>query len=235
MGRLIISCDLGENESEQQTLRLLALVDAASICCGVHAGSQAKTRRTLQMAAEQQVLIGAHPGLMAAGGRGSELPTVGEFRDLLVSQLGWFMELAGELAVSVDYVKLHGSLYHAVEHDANYAEAYLEWLASLETELGVFALAGGQFAEKASAAGVRVWAEGFADRAYLKSGLLVPRSQEGAELTVEEAVVRFTRWQRSGNMETIDGAAIPLRVDTLCVHSDSADAERLLVQIRGLL
>jgi len=235
VGRLLINCDLGENETDEQTARLFGLVDAASICCGVHAGSEAKTRRTLQIAAGHKVMIGAHPGMAATGGRGSELPTPADFRDLIEAQVTKFIVFADEQDVSVDYVKLHGSLYHAVEQDRGCAKVYLELLACWEGKLGVFALGGGRFAAQAIDAGIKVWSEGFADRAYLRNGSLAPRAEAGAILEAAAALARLTQWQGSGMMDTLDGDPFALQFDTLCVHSDSPDAEILLQDIKHLI
>ncbi|MFO8026348.1 MAG: LamB/YcsF family protein [Opitutales bacterium] len=234
MGRLLINCDLGENETDEQTEKLLGLVDAASICCGEHAGSGAKTRRTLQMAAERGIMVGVHPGLAADGGRGGQLPGPAAFRELLDRQITRFTSLAGSLGLPVAYLKLHGSLYHAVEADEAYAAVYLEWLHEQAPAPGVFALAGGGFAEKAKAAGLKVWREAFADRGYRSNGTLVPRAAMGAVLDAATALARFKKWQGSGLMATVDARPIALQADTFCVHSDSPDAETLLAGLKNL-
>jgi len=234
MGPILIKCDLGEHEADERTERLLELVDAANICCGVHAGSEAKTRWTIELAAGRNLLIGAHPGLPAEGGRGEALPEPHALRALLDEQVERLLAMAGPLGLRVQYVKLHGSLYHAVERNETYADAYLAWLKARKDRPGVFALAGGAFAPKAEAAGLKVWREAFADRGYWSSGTLVPRGEEGAVLDAENALARFEKWLRRGLMDTVEGGAIALKADTVCVHSDSPDAETLLAGLRNL-
>ncbi|MGB0408800.1 MAG: LamB/YcsF family protein [Opitutales bacterium] len=235
MGRILMNCDLGENEADEQTERLLGLVDAANVCCGVHAGSLAKTKATLQMTAGKNLLVGAHPGLAMDGGRGQDLPDPAQFRDIMAAQLTRCIALADEVEVRIDYVKLHGSLYHAVEQNETYADAYVELLSSLSFELGVFVFAGGLLEAKAEKCGLKMWREAFFDRAYLANGQLLHRSCAGAVLDVETAQARFQKWQRSGLIDTADGVAIQLEADTFCVHSDSADAETLLARLRDLI
>jgi UPF0271 protein len=232
MDRLLINCDLGENESDAQTERLLGLVDAANICCGIHAGSAWKTRKTLEIAAEKGVLIGAHPGLDLAGGRGGDLPEAGEFGTILTDQIHQFLLDADRFEIWVSYVKLHGSLYHAVEWDDALAEAYIDVLRSVGSGFGVFALAGGRFQTLAKAAGVKVWEEGFADRGYQADGRLVPRSEKGAVLGAEDALKRFEQWRDTGKMAAQNGIEIELKADTFCVHSDSPGSESLLQGLR---
>lgn len=235
MGTIIINCDLGENESDAQTNRMLDRIDAANICCGMHAGSEAKTRRTMQLAAKKGVLIGAHPGLAAAGGRGGELPDADDFRELLQSQLQGFIAFADKIETWVSYVKLHGSLYHAVEVNEALADIYLNILKHTGAGLGVTALAGGAFQKKARQTGLVVREEIFADRGYRADGSLVPRHEAGALLEVDTALSRFEKWLRSGLMDTVEGSAIELRADTICVHADSDGSETLLAGLRNSL
>lgn len=234
MGHLLINCDLGENEPDEQTQKLLDLISAANICCGVHAGNQSKMQKTLRLAAERGVIIGAHPGLPTDGGRGEDIPSPDDFRALLHEQLNDFIAYADRINTWVSYVKLHGSLYHAVEQDDALADVYLDALQSIGSGFSVFALAGGTFQEKAKAAGILVREEIFADRGYLSDGSLVLRSKEGAVLDAETALARFRNWQNSGLMETVDGEPIKLHADTICVHSDSPGADDLLRQLNVL-
>ena len=236
MGELILNCDLGEDECAAQTEQLMALVGAANICCGVHAGSAAKTRATLELAKRYGVMVGAHPGLAIAGGRGSELPSADQLEALLQEQLGCFLRIAGEVDVPVRYVKLHGTLYHAVEQDDALADVTVGMIKALDNSVGIFSLAGGRLAQLARRKGVSVWEEAFADRGYTPDGQLVPRCQPEALIEdVATAVARLQQWQRSGEMPTIDGGSVTFRAQTLCVHADSPDALQLLVALNELL
>ncbi len=233
---MISNCDLGENESSEQTERLMSLVGAANICCGVHAGSLEKTRATLELAKRYGVMVGAHPGLSADGGRGAALPSAAELDALLHEQLGDLLRIADEVAVPVSYVKLHGTLYHAVEADPKLAEVYLSCIKSMDTQLGVFCLAGGVFPEVARSAGVKVWEELFADRGYSIDGSLMPRGQAGAVIEdVSVAVERLCAWLATGAMPAGEGGSIALNAQTVCVHSDSPSSLELLVALGELL
>lgn len=232
MARLILNCDLGENEDAAVTAALLQQVDAANVCCGAHAGSPAKTAATLALIQQQQIQLGAHPGLAAAGGRGDALPSGVELRALLSAQLGDFYAQAAALGLSVGYVKLHGSLYNAVEREPELLNVYLDVLLRGPQPMGIFALAGGRCATQARACGIQVWAEAFADRAYQRNGQLVPRQESGAVLEPAEALIRIQKWLASGRMPTVDGGDFKLQADTLCVHADSPGALPLLQALR---
>lgn len=232
MASILLNCDLGENEPIEQTTVLLDAIDAASICCGYHAGNPGKTARTIGLAKAKDVLIGAHPGLADAGGRGDSLPSVAEFETLLQTQLGSFITLAKEQGATLAYVKLHGSLYHAVEQLAPLRESFLNYFRTLEVGVAVVALAGGATAREARANDIPIYEEIFADRAYKSSGQLVPRSEPGAVLSETEALDRFEGWLQTGHMPVVDGAPIELSGDMVCVHGDTPDAVELIRSLR---
>ena len=55
-----INCDLGEgfpNDAE-----LMHYISSANIACGYHAGDEDTMRRTVELAMENGVAVGAHPG-----------------------------------------------------------------------------------------------------------------------------------------------------------------------------
>ncbi|MFP4261081.1 MAG: LamB/YcsF family protein [Opitutales bacterium] len=232
MGQPLINCDLGENESDTQTEKLLGQIDLANICCGVHAGSAAKTAWTLERARRQGTKIGAHPGLPAAGGRGAALPGLDEFDALLHRQVSDFCAMAKELGAEVDSIKLHGSLYHAVEQDEAYADTYREFLQRFPSRLAVVSLAGGHLAAQLGADGIEVWPEGFVDRAYSGGGGLLARSVRGAVLDTEAALEQFRQWRSSGRMPTVDGSSFAMEAMTFCVHGDSPNALTILSELR---
>ncbi len=213
----------------------MVLVDAANICCGVHAGSPEKMRATLALAKRCGVIVGAHPGLAGRGGRGVEIPSVQEFGTLLDRQVGGFLRAANELGVPVRYVKLHGALYHAVETDPALAGVYLDRLEAFGAGLGICAFAGGACAGAVRRRGLDVWEEAFADRGYTSRGSLVPREETGALLDPASAVERVRQWLRTGGMSAVTGETFPLHADTLCVHSDSPDALAMLQQLKGII
>jgi UPF0271 protein len=234
MEPLIINADLAEDEPHALTKALMGLIDAANICCGVHAGSAAKTALALALARDAGVQVGAHPGMAAGGGRAGGVPAPAEFAELLERQVGSFRALAARAGVAVGHVKLHGTLYRAVEADAALAQVLLEFLANKAGDLEVFALAGGRFAPIARAAGVAVLEEAFAERGYLAGGRLVPRGQPGAVIVDPAAVVgRLAQWRASGLMPAIGGTSFPLTAETLCVHADNPQALEILRALRA--
>ena len=88
----------------------------------------------------------------------------------------------------------------------------------------------------ATRAGIPVASEAFADRAYTPTGALLPRREPGAVLH-DPAVVaaRMLRLVRDGVIEAVDGSAVTVRADSICVHGDSPDAVAMARAVRDLL
>lgn len=233
MEKVILNCDIGENESDFLTESILGEIDAASICCGVHAGSLEKTGATLRSALEHGCVIGAHPGLALAGGRGALLPDAESFKALLFTQMTSFLKLLEAEGGRLAYIKLHGSLYHGMDVRPDLAEVYLDYLKVYSKEgVGVVARAGGEFAEDARAEGIQVFEELFADRAYLTDGSLVHRDVPGALLQIEAVEARIRRWMECSEIQSLDGQALRMYADTICVHVDTVDSLKMVRTVR---
>jgi len=220
---LILNCDLGEGEEPEDTELLMRCIGAANIACGGHAGDADSIHRCLELCRRFGVRPGAHPGLAGNFGRSAAddlSPAV--FRKLLEEQLGSFDIHLAEAGLELHHVKLHGSLYHAVETNDRLAETCLDVLRERAKQPAVFCLAGGSFAGRARAAGLDTWEEAFADRAYADDGTLLPRSHPEALITDPYLLLaRVELLIKKGEIITQSGAFLPCSARTLCVHSDT--------------
>ena len=232
MERLIINCDLGEDEAPDLTAALMARVDAVNICCGVHAGSLSRTEDCLRQAQAAGRKVLAHPGLAIAGGRGGKPPTVTEFREILDQQVISFLAIAARYSVPVHGIKLHGTLYHLVEHSAEHLTAYINFVRQKCPDLVLSALAGGRCVSHARSSGLSAMAEIFFDRAYTAQGTLLSRSEFGAVLEPQPAWERYQHWQQTQQMRAQCGTHFSLAAETICVHGDSPDALAMLGFLR---
>jgi UPF0271 protein len=137
----------------------------------------------------------------------------------------------------VAYVKPHGALYNTAAVDEGQASAVVAAVRAYDGMLPVLCQPGSVLARLATAAGVPVVGEGFADRGYRADGTLVPRSASGALIHEPDAVVaRAVRMAVEGVVETADGSPVPCEVESICVHGDTPGAVELAGRVRaGLL
>lgn len=207
-----LNADLGEGAGADE--RLLAVVTAASIACGGHAGDEHSMRVAVASAAARGVAVGAHPSYADRSGFGrTDLDVaVPVLRRQLLDQVRALGRVADDAGVTVSHLKAHGALYNAAMVRDDLAQLLTEIAATALTDpLPVLALPGSVLAEVASRSGIPVVREGFADRAMRPDGTLVPRGEPGA-------VLHDAREVRS---RMADLAAV---VDTICVHGDTPGA-----------
>lgn len=222
---------LGDDEA------LLDVVTSANVACGFHAGDPGTMRRVCALAAAQGVAIGAQVGYrdLAGFGRRRIDYEFGELRDDVLYQLAALDGLARVAGTRVAYLKPHGALYNVAALDELQARAVVEAVIEYDFELPIFTLPDSELARQAIDAELRVVPEGFADRAYIPGGHLVPRSAASAVLTdVSEIVARAVAMAR-GSVVAIDGSEIPLEVESICVHGDTPGAVALARAIRDAL
>ena len=242
--RMDLNCDMGESFGAYKLgldEEVIKYITSANIACGWHAGDPMVMDKTVKMAKENGVGVGAHPSypdLLGFGRRNMDcLPE--ELRNYLVYQIGALRAFCDVHGVKLRHVKPHGNLYlTAVENEA-VARAVAEAIVSVDPELIYVALAGAKgelMTRIGNEVGLKVAYEAFPDRAYTPEGTLVSRRQPGAVIKDTEKVAeRALKMAKEGKVVAIDGSEISLAAQTLCVHGDTPGAVNLVKEIRELL
>lgn len=216
---------------------LLDLLTSANVACGFHAGDPRTMDATVRRCVERGIGVGAHPSfpdLVGFGRRAMDL-TAEEVRTDVLYQIGALQAFATAHGTRVEHVAPHGRLGNLVATRADYADAVVDAVASLDPSMIVLAQ-DGLLADEARRRGLTVAIVGIADRAYRPDGTLVPRSEPGAVITdVDELVVRTVRMVVDGVLDAVDGTAIPIAADTVLLHGDNAGAVRTAAAIRTAL
>jgi UPF0271 protein len=217
---------------------LLPFVTSANVACGGHAGDPLVMARTVALARHMGVAVGAHPGYPDRDGFGRrDLPmTAEELRASILAQLGALAAIARASGAELRHVKPHGALYDRAGRDPETAEIVAWAVRELSPGLVIVGRAGSALLAAGAAAGLRVAAEAFADRAYEADGTLRSRRLPGA-VHADAAVV--AEQARSivldGRVRATDGTWVEIRADTLCVHGDSPGAPALAAAVRDVL
>ena len=236
--RVDINCDMGESFGPWTMGAdddVMPNITSANVACGAHAGDPRVMRRTVRAARAHGVSVGAHPGFadLQGFGRREMRADPAEVEDSLIAQIGALAAIARAEGVTVRHVKAHGALYNMAARDRTLADAIARAVKACDPSLIMFGLPKSPLIDAGTAAGLRVAAEGFADRSYEPDGSLTPRSRPGAVIDdVALVVERAVRMVRDGVVLTPDGREIPLAVDTICVHGDTPGAPELTRRIR---
>ena len=213
-------------------------ITSANIACGFHAGDPGVMRKTVTMAKQFGVEVGAHPGfpdLMGFGRRNVDA-TFEEIQDYVVYQTGALQAFVLSQGLKLQHVKAHGSLYNMAVANPKIWDAMAEAVAKVDREIILVVLASSKrdpLLEIGKRYGLRIAFEAFPDRAYTKEGSLVSRREKGAVLHDHEIVAqRALKMALEGKVVAIDGTEIELKADTLCVHGDNPAAVEMVKRIR---
>jgi UPF0271 protein len=214
---------------------LLRSITSGSIACGFHAGDPSVIRRTVRAAVRAGVSIGAHPSFpdLAGFGRREMSLQAQEIADLVLYQVGAVAAIAKAEGLTLHHVKPHGALYNMSVRRSDIAEAVTRAVASFDGSLVLIGLPNSELLAAGARLGLRVAAEGFADRSYESDGTLTPRHYSDSVLTDRGVVVdRAVRMVRDGKVIARDGSAVSVAVDTICLHGDTPNAAELAAAVR---
>jgi UPF0271 protein len=238
-----INCDMGESYG-RWTLghdeEVMPHITSANVACGFHGGDPHVMRRTVELAMQHGVAIGAHPGLpdlMGFGRRRMEVSPaeLKDYHRYQTGALGAFVKAAG---TTLQHVKPHGIQYHMFEESLPLARATAEQVLELDPALILMTMAMTNYdAEARKVKGLRVAAEGFADRVYADDAQLVSRKL-GKDALVSDpvkAAEQAVRMVMEGKVRTISGKMIDVKIDTICIHGDSPGADKIVAAVRDAL
>ncbi len=223
---------LGEDEA------LIPSVTSINVACGAHAGDPRTIDRTIALAVEHGVAVGAHPGypdLAGFGRRAMDLPP-DDIEASVLYQVAAVAGFARAHGTALRHVKAHGALYNRAARDGAAAAAIARAVQRFDPSLALVGLAGSALLAAGREAGLAVRAEAFADRAYEPDGTLRGRHHADALLGDPDATARqAVRIACEGRVTAIDGTDLEVAADTLCVHGDAPGAAARAAVVRAAL
>jgi 5-oxoprolinase (ATP-hydrolysing) subunit A len=221
-----LNCDMGELEDSAHEAALMEHITSANIACGGHAGDEATMERTVRLALERGVHIGAHPGYPDRANFGRlEIPmTPVEIAQTVREQIERLDVVVRRMGGTIVHIKPHGALYNVAVHNAGVARAIGDGVAQWNAAIPIFGLAASPMLDVWRAMGLTALGEGFADRRYEPDGTLRARKYSDALITdPQEAAAQAVRLARGGSAQTI------------CVHGDTPGAVTILKACREAL
>ncbi|MHA7967452.1 5-oxoprolinase subunit PxpA [Paenibacillus sp. CAU 1782] len=241
MYRIDLNCDMGEGYGIYtigEDTEIIKHITSANIACGFHAGDPGTMRRTVRLAAEHGVAIGAHPGLPDLSGFGRRRMEIdpADAYEMTLYQIGALQAIAAGEGVSLSHVKPHGALYNMAAKSRELADAIAEAVYKADGGLMLYGLSGSQLIAAAERLGLRAMHEVFGDRSYEEDGSLTPRGEPDAVLQhSEDVAAQVYRLVTEGKVMTRQGTPLLLQADTVCIHGDTPGAGRHAAALRAAL
>lgn len=239
--RVDVNCDMAEGFGtwmfgDDVDAQMVPLVSSINIAAGFHAGDPTTIARTVALAKAHDVGIGVHPGfrdLVGFGRRHIVAPATELVNDALY-QLGAVREFASLHGLRLQHFKLHGALYMHAARDAEFASALIDALQIVAPELPVLVMNGTAIHAAATDRGQPVVCEFYADRAYGSNGQIVFTRNVGT-LDPAEVSAKVLQACEYGTVDTVDGATVQVEFDSVCIHSDTRGAVKLMARTRAEL
>jgi UPF0271 protein len=235
--RLTINCDMGEGFGLYRMgddAALMPHIDLANVACGFHASDPSIMRATVRLAKQHGVKVGAHPSLPDMQGFGRRVMAVSpaEVTDFVAYQTGALKAFLDAEGMALNHVKPHGALYGMAARDDKIASAIADAVRPFGVPLLGMAFTAQERMYKEK--GVAMLGEFYADLQYDPEGnLILSRVHDAVD--PEKAAVRVLRAIREGAVATTAGRDIPVKAQTICVHSDTPSAPAIAAAVKRAL
>ena len=227
MKTIDLNCDLGEwvdNFGFQKDQQIMSYITSCNIACGGHIGDQESMQKTIRLAIEHGVAIGAHPSYPDKKNFGRKTMQISEksLRESLVHQLTHFISLLNQLGAVLHHIKLHGALYNEASKNKKMANFIVSIFDANGFSVPIYCQYGSKLDEAVKRVHLKPIYEVFADRAYDDSSSLRSRELEGAIIHKKEDVFEHIhRIVMKGIVRTYSGKVQPITANTVCLHSDT--------------
>ena len=231
-----INCDMGESYGAWTMgadAEVMPHITSANIACGFHGGDPATIRRTVKLAVDHGVAIGAHPSLPDIQGFGRRAMKISpqDMYDLVVYQAGAVEGFARAAGSKLHHIKCHGALYNMAAMDEGLSAAMVR--AAKDLDVMLYVLSNSKNYEIARKAGIAVAGEVFADRGYSDDGTLAPRDRPGGMIEdAAKSVKQALAMVEEGYVTSVSGKRLPVAADTMCLHGDQPGAAAFAQAIR---
>ena len=225
-----INSDMGEIQKlldDGTYAAMLPYVTSINIACGGHAGNDDMMTAMVLMAKEYNVNIGAHPSYPDRKhfGRRTMAMTPAEIAETVAEQILILQNIADKNGCALSYVKPHGALYNTAVNDPGVAVAIGAGVQSVNEHLPLVGLAEVNMLTVWKKMGLKLIGEGFADRTYESDGSLRSRELDDALITdPEKAAHQAVHMAKNETFIAIDGNELNIKVNTICIHSDTPNA-----------
>ncbi|PAV19385.1 hypothetical protein PNOK_0431900 [Pyrrhoderma noxium] len=222
---------MGDDEALMKTIHL------ANIACGFHASDFMIMNKTVLLAKENNILIGAHPSLPDLQGFGRREMAIepDELASCFIYQVGALSGFLHVHGLEMNHLKPHGAVYGQTARSVELARSVVG--VAKQFNVSFMGLAGTAHQVAAQELGVKFIAEWFADLDYSPEGkLLITKKHD--PLSLEEVESRVKRMLSDGLITTKNGTmpiAEGIQEISICVHSDTPGALEIAKLVKRLV
>jgi len=229
MQTIDINCDVGEGLDNERDL--MPYISSCSIACGGHAGTKKTIMKTIKLAMQHTIKIGAHPSFPDKENFGRKVMEI-SLADLQLSienQLKLINNNVKQLGGELHHVKAHGALYNLSATNKETAQVIINAIKNTLDDVFLYVPYNSVIQKLAVRNNLKIKVEAFADRNYNTDLTLVSRKNKNALITNKEILMQhLLKMITEKKVISIDGVEVEIIADTFCVHGDNPNAKNLL-------
>jgi UPF0271 protein len=223
---LAINCDMGEGFGLYRCgddAAIMPFITLANVACGFHASDPTVMHKTVRLAKQHGVKVGAHPSLpdLQGFGRREMRMDPKELTDCLIYQVGALKAFLDAEGMALNHIKPHGALYGMAARSEDIANAICD--AADVFKVPLLGMARTKHEEVYTKRGFKFVPEFYVDLDYDKDGKLII-TREHVAWDPDVAAKRTVRAITEKKVKTVEGNDIPMTAECICVHSDTPGA-----------
>ena len=232
-----LNCDMGEAYGIYKCgddAAIMPLISVANVACGFHASDPSVMRKTVRLAKQNGVRVGAHPSYPDRDGFGRRRMEMEseELTACIIYQVGALKGFLDAEGMALNHIKPHGALYGAAYRDEQVARAIAR--AAVTFGVPLMGMSGTGHEKWYPAEGAEVIWETYVDLDYDDSGeIVITRQHE--PVAADAASAQALRAARDGQALTLGGKLIEVKCETICVHSDTPGAVEIARAVRDAI
>ena len=236
-----LNCDMGESYYDKivgNDSKIMPYITSCNIACGFHGGDPLTIGKTIKLAIDNKVKIGAHPSYFDLEGFGRRKIHLNlkELESIILYQVSAIKGITEYYGEKLHHVKPHGALYNSAAKNKILAKIICNVVETINPKMPIMCLAGSPMVSVIQNMGLKPISEAFADRTYERDGSLRKRTLSKAliENPIEAAKQAKCIFLQK-KVVAYDGSDVPINSQTLCIHSDTPNAIEIAKKIKQVL
>ena len=236
-----INSDMGELNhllADGTYEKLMDHVTSINVACGGHAGDPEMMNVMVALAKSKGVKLGAHPSFADKENFGREVIEdfdPNELLDSIRDQIETLVDIASEHEMELTHVKPHGALYNLAVNNEEISQTIAEAIIDVNSSFKAVGLAGSKMITVFDELGLDVISESYVDRTYEADGTLRSRKFDDALITDPEKAANQMKSMLNGNIVAVDGTELQVKIQSVCVHSDTPNAVEIAAAVKNQL
>ena len=236
-----INSDMGELNhllADGTYEKLMDHVTSINVACGGHAGDPEMMNVMVALAKSKGVKLGAHPSFADKENFGREVIEdfdPNELLDSIRDQIETLVDIASEHEMELTHVKPHGALYNLAVNNEEISQTIAEAIIDVNSSFKAVGLAGSKMITVFDELGLDVISESYVDRMYEADGTLRSRKFDDALITDPEKAANQMKSMLNGNIVAVDGTELQVKIQSVCVHSDTPNAVEIAAAVKNQL